>query len=49
MNNLYGHAMSQYLPYGEFKWIKNTDEIINKILNKRDDSLHGYFLEVDLE
>ena len=49
MNNLYGHAMSQYLPYGGFKWIKNTDEIINKILNKRDDSLHGYFLEVDLE
>ena len=49
MNNLYGHAMSQYLPYGGFKCFKNTDEIINKILNKRDDSLHGHFLEVDLE
>ena len=22
MNNLYGHAMSQYLPYGGFKWVK---------------------------
>ena len=23
MNNLYGHAMSQYLPYANFKWVKN--------------------------
>ena len=22
MNNLYGRAMSEYLPYGEFKWLK---------------------------
>ena len=22
MNNLYGHAMSQYLPYADFKWVK---------------------------
>ena len=43
MNNLYGHSMSQYLPYGGFKWIKNTNETINRILNKKDDSLHGYF------
>ena len=28
MNNLYGHAMSQYLPYGGFKWIKNTNETL---------------------
>ena len=49
MNNLYGHAMSQYLPYGGFKWIKNTNEAINRILNKKDDSLHGYFLEADLD
>ena len=49
MNNLYGHAMSQYLPYGGFKWIKNTNETINRILNQKDDSLHGYFLEADLD
>ena len=23
MNNLYGHAMSQYLPYANFNWVKN--------------------------
>ena len=49
MNNLYGGAMSEYLPYGGFKCVKTTNEIINKILNKSDNSLHGYFLEVDLE
>ena len=49
MNNLYGYAMSEYLPYGGFKWIKNNSQIINKILNRRDHSLHGYFLEVDLD
>ena len=27
MNNLYGHAMSQYLPYANFKWVKNINEI----------------------
>ena len=25
MNNLYGQAMSDYLPYGRFKWLKNVD------------------------
>ena len=27
MNNLYGHAMSQYLPYANFKWVNNIDKI----------------------
>ena len=27
MNNLYGHAMSQYLPCANFKWVKNADKI----------------------
>ena len=49
MNNLYGDAMSQYLPYGGFKWVKNTNQIVNKISNKSDNSLHGFFLEVDLD
>ena len=25
MNNLYVWAMSEYLPYGGFKWLKNID------------------------
>ena len=25
MNNLYGWAMNQYLPYEGFKWLKNID------------------------
>ena len=49
MNNLYGQVMSEYLPYGGFKWVEVNNETINKVLNKSDDSLHGYFLEVDLE
>ena len=32
MNNLYGHAMSQCLPYAKFKWVKNVDEIVNKLI-----------------
>ena len=27
MNNLHGHAMSQYLPYANFKWVKTIDKI----------------------
>ena len=26
MNHLYGWAMSEYLPYGGFKWLKNIDK-----------------------
>ena len=26
LNNLYGWAMSEYLPYEEFKRLKNVDE-----------------------
>ena len=48
-NNLYGLAMSQYLPTGGFKWM--TEKQINKIdLTKyREDSKKGLILEVDLE
>ena len=49
MNNLHGKAMSEYLPYEGFKWVKVNNEVINRILNKSDNSLHGYFLEADLE
>ena len=47
MNNLYGWAMSEYLPYEGFKWLKNVDEFdVTSISEKRP---VGYFLEVDLE
>ena len=47
MNKLYGWAMSEYLPYGKFKWLKNVDGFdVNSISEK---SEIGYFLEVDLE
>ena len=48
MNNLYGKAMMQYLPYKDFKWIKVSDKNIDIALNKKDKSLHGYILEVDM-
>ena len=48
-NNLYGWAMSQYLPTGGFKWL--TEKQINKInlADYKDDSKKGLILEVDLE
>ena len=49
MNNLYGHAMIQYLPYADFKWLKNIDEIKQKLMQIKKDSSTGYIPEVDLE
>ena len=49
MNNLYGCAMSQYLPYGNFKWVRNINEIEQKIMRIKSNSSTGYILEVDLE
>ena len=48
-NNLYGWAMSQYLPTGGFQWMKQ--EHIDKLdLGKyKEDSKKGLVLEVDLE
>ena len=47
MNNLHGWAMSEYLPYGGFKWIKNVDKFDVNLMSKKSDI--GYFLEVGLE
>ena len=47
MNNFYGCAMSEYLPYGGFKWLKNVDEF--DVMSVSEKSPIGYFLEVDLE
>ena len=48
-NNLYGWAMSQYLPIGNFKWM--GDKGIEKIdLGKyKEDGKKGMILEADLE
>ena len=48
-NNLYGWVMSQYLPYGRFKWL-NQKEISDFCLNfVSENSSIGYILEVDIE
>ena len=47
MNNLYGDAMSQYLSYGGFKQVEVNNNTVDRILNKSDNGLYGYFLEVD--
>ena len=46
-NNLYGWAMSESLPYDEIKLDNNVN--LEDILNNRDDSDIGYFVEVDLK
>ena len=47
MNNFYDWAMSGYLPYGGFEWLKNVYRFdINSISEEIE---IGYFLEVDLE
>ena len=46
-NNLYGHSMSQYLPYDEIKF-DNTVKL-EDIINTPDDNDIGYFVEVDLK
>lgn len=55
-NNLYGWAMSQYLPIGEYKWEasqkylqQNPDrqkEYLTKILNLKANATRGYFLNI---
>ncbi|XP_078364273.1 uncharacterized protein LOC144648639 [Oculina patagonica] len=48
-NNLYGFAMSQYLPTGGFRWLtqKQIDE--TNLAKYKEDSNKGLILEVDLE
>ena len=46
-NNLHGWAMSKYLPYEEFRCVKNIDGFDVMSVNEKSDT--GYILEVDLE
>jgi hypothetical protein len=45
-NNLYGWAMSQYLPISAYKW--NDKITLDKILNTKDDNEIGYIVECDI-
>ena len=47
MNTLYGWAMSEYLPYEEFKWLKNINEFDVMPISER--CPIGCLLEVDLK
>ena len=56
-NNLYGWAMSQPLPTGEFKWVdiknleqrpQNLKKTIDLMMKRDKDSHCGYLLEVDI-
>ena len=47
VNNLCGWAISRYLPYGVFKWLKNVDNFDVNWVSKN--SSIGYILKVDLE
>jgi len=45
-NNLYGWAMSQPLPTGDFKWLNPNDVLLEEY---NENSKKGIILEVDLE
>ena len=47
MNNLYGLAMSGYLPYGGFKLWRNVDNF--DVDSVSENSSIGYILNVDLK
>ena len=47
VDNLYGWAMIESLPYSDFECVENLKNI--DVLNVADDSSIGYILEVDLE
>ncbi|XP_033746976.1 uncharacterized protein LOC117332202 [Pecten maximus] len=48
-NNLYGWAMSQYLPTHDFVWLTDSEKDMLDITIVTDDANRGYILEVDLE
>ena len=48
-NNLYGWAMSQFLPTGNFKWLSQKQIEKNNLGKYTENSKKGLILEVDLE
>lgn len=49
VNNLYGYAMSNYLPQSHFKFLTENEMNDLKIADIKSDSSVGYIFEVDLE
>lgn len=49
INNQYGFAMSEYLPYADFEWVETVELYEIDLLNIRDDSDVGYIFEVDID
>ena len=47
MNDLYGWAMIECLPYDGFEWLKHIDEL--DVMSISEKSLIGYLLEFDLK
>lgn len=48
-NNLYGWAMSQYMPIGEYSWVKDLNQFTPDYIQSLSDyGDYGYLLEVDL-
>ena len=48
-NNIYGLEMSQYFPYGRFKWLSQKKIDKFGVSSTVENSSDGYILEVDLE
>ena len=48
-NNLYGYAMSQYLPTGNFRWITHKEIDKVDLAKYKENGKKGLILEVDLE
>lgn len=49
MNNLYGYAMTQPLPVGEFTWMGDEQILKFDVTAIPDDSDYGYIVEADLD
>jgi hypothetical protein len=48
VNNLYGYAMTQALPIGDFRFLSRDEIDQLEVDNISDDATQGYILEVDL-
>ena len=48
-NNLYGHALSQSLPYGGFTFLSEEEMQYLDIMNIPEDGKYGYIIQCDLQ